>query len=157
MKLTGFLNQPKPGNSRAIPGALFHFLVKGEETGNAHALLKIDVQPGAEPPEHIHSHEDEAYYLLEGKITFKIGEQFFEAAAGDYVYLPKEVSHTFQVKTDVAKVLMWISPAGLDQWFWDNSAPAEDMKPLPAMQGPPPAEVVYHNINTLKDYGVEMV
>ncbi|WP_247237815.1 cupin domain-containing protein [Telluribacter sp. SYSU D00476] len=157
MKNKGTLTQPTPENSRAIPGALFHFLAKGEDTGNRHALLKIDVQPGAEPPEHTHAHEDEAYYILDGKITFKVGDEFFEASTGDYVFLPKEVSHTFQVKSEVARVLMWISPAGLDQWFWDNSAPAPDMKPLPALQGPPPEDIIYHNVTTLKEYGVEMV
>lgn len=51
---------------------------------------------------------------------------------------------------------MWMSPAGLEQWFWDNSVPAPDAKPLAVSPGPPPAHVIDHFVNSLREYGVEM-
>jgi quercetin dioxygenase-like cupin family protein len=154
--LPGFKSSPAPENTRAIPGGVFHFLTMGEATDGRHALMKINVYRGAEPPEHTHSREDESYFILKGSIKYTIGENTITANEGDYVYLPNGVSHKFEILTEKAEVLMWISPAGLEQWFWDNSIPALDGKPLPAPQGPPPAHVLEHFVNSLREYGVEM-
>jgi quercetin dioxygenase-like cupin family protein len=155
--LKGFKSSPSPENTRAIPGAVFHFLAMGNETNGNQSLMKITVQRGAEPPAHTHSREDEAYYILAGSITYTIGEDIITVNEGEYVYLPKNVPHKFEVVSEKAEVLMWISPAGLDEWFWDNSAPAPDGKPLPFQQGPPPSHVIEHFVNSLREYGVEMV
>ena len=155
--LKGFKSSPSPENTRAIPGAVFHFLAMGNQTNGNQSLIKITVQRGAEPPAHTHSREDEAYFILAGSITYTIGEEIIKANQGEYVYLPKNVPHKFEIVSEKAEVLMWISPAGLDEWFWDNSAPAPDGKALPIQQGPPPSHVIEHFVNTLREYGVEMV
>jgi quercetin dioxygenase-like cupin family protein len=153
----GFKSFPTPENTRAIPGAVFHFLAMGHETNNRHSLIKIRVKQGAEPPPHTHSREDESYYILKGSIRYNIGEDEITVNEGEYVYLPKDVSHSFKILSEEAEVLMWMSPAGLEQWFWDNSAPAPDGKPLPVPQGPPPTHVIEHFVTSLQSYGVEMV
>jgi quercetin dioxygenase-like cupin family protein len=152
-----FLSNPSPENTRAIPGALFHFLASGEQTNNAFALIQIEVYKGNEPPAHTHSYEDEAYYIIEGSIKFWIGDKVVDAKAGDFVFLPKEVPHKFEVQSDKVRELMWIAPAGLDKWFWANSIPAPDMQALPIMQGPPPPEVLSHFVSSLSAYGVQML
>lgn len=155
--LKGFKSSPSPENARAIPGAVFHFLSMGNETNGNQSLIKITVQRGAEPPAHTHSREDESYFILTGSIRYTIGEDVITVNAGEYVYLPKDVAHKFELVSEKAEVLMWISPAGLEQWFWDNSAPAPDGKPLPLQAGPPPSHVIEHFVNSLREYGVEMV
>jgi quercetin dioxygenase-like cupin family protein len=155
--LKGFKSAPSPENTRAIPGAVFNFLAKGDETSGRHALIKIVVQRGAEPPRHTHTREDESYFVLKGSVRYTIGEDVITVNEGEYVYLPKDVPHSFELLSEKAEVLMWISPAGLDEWFWDNSAPAPDGKPLPISQGPPPADLVEHFVTSLRSYGVEMV
>lgn len=151
-----FLHGPGPENSRAIPGALFHFLATGEQTSNQFALIYIEVHKGNEPPAHTHKNEDESYYILEGQIRFWIGDKVYDAKAGDFVHLPKNIPHRFEILSDYVKEVMWIAPAGLEKWFWDNSAPAPDMKPLPVMKEPPPAELIGHFVQSLSEYGVEM-
>ena len=151
-----FISCPGPENSRAIPGAVFNFLVRGEQTRNSFSLVKIEVQHGNEPPAHTHSREDEFYYILKGRMKFTVGEQIINAKAGDCVYLPMNISHAFEVKDEKAEVLMWINPATMDQWFWDNSEPAPDMKPLPLKQGPPPQAVIEQFVKSLGDYGIVM-
>ncbi len=151
-----FKSSPTPENTRAIPGAVFNFLVRGEQTGESFSLIQIDVQRGAEPPAHVHQREDESYYVLSGSIQYYVSDQEILANAGDYVYLPKGVTHQFQILSDRARLLMWISPAGLDEWFWENSTPAPDMKALPVPQGPPPQETIDHFVRTLGEYGVMM-
>ena len=73
--LKGFKSSPSPENTRAIPGAVFHFLAMGNETNGNQSLIKITVQRGAEPPAHTHSREDESYFILAGSITYTIGEE----------------------------------------------------------------------------------
>ena len=155
--LKGFKSAPSSENTRAIPGGVFNFLTMGHDTEGRHALMRIIVNRGAEPPAHTHSREDESYYILKGSIRYTIGEDIITVHEGEYVYLPNNVPHKFEIITEQAEVLMWISPAGLDQWFWDNSAPAPDGKPLPFHQGPPPAHVIQHFVTSLQSYGVEMI
>ena len=155
--LKGFKSAPSAENTRAIPGAVFHFLAKGHETDGRHALIKILVQRGAEPPPHTHSREDESYFIIKGSIRYTIGEDQLTVNGDEYVYLPKDVPHSFEILSEQAEVLMWMSPAGLDQWFWDNSVPAPDGKPLPVPQGPPPPDVIKHFVTSLQSYGVEMI
>ena len=93
----GFKSAPGPENTRDIPGAVFHFLAKGEETSGRHALIKISVQRGAEPPPHTHSREDESYFILEGTIRYTIGNEKITVHQGEYVYLPKDVPHSFEI------------------------------------------------------------
>ena len=111
--LKGFKSSPSAENTRAIPGAVFHFLAMGNETNGNQSLMKITVQRGAEPPAHTHSREDEAYFILAGSITYTIGEDIITVNEGEYVYLPKNVPHKFEIVSEKAEVLMWISPAGL--------------------------------------------
>lgn len=155
--LKGFRSSPTPENTRAIPGAVFNFLARGSETEGRHALIKILVEKGAEPPAHIHSREDESYFILKGIIEYTIGADKLTVKEGEYVYLPKDVQHSFKILSERAEVLMWISPAGLDQWFWDNSAPAPDGKALSIPHGPPSAEVIEHFVTSLQTYGVQML
>jgi len=152
-----FLCGPSPDNSRAIPGALFHFLASGEQTGNQFSLIYIEVQKGNEPPAHTHTQEDESYYILEGEIKFWVGDEVFFAKAGDFVYLPKYVPHKFEVQSAMVKELMWMTPTGLEKWFWDNSAPSPNMKALPVATEPPPAEAINHFVQSLAEYGVKMI
>ena len=157
MDKTAFLSNGTPENSRAIPGALFHFLVSGEQTNNQFSLIYIEVHKGNEPPAHTHQHEDESYYILEGAIRFWVGDKVFDAKAGDFIHLPKGIPHKFELQSDFVKELMWITPSGLEKWFWDNSLPAPEMKPLPIMTDPPPPEVISQFVKSLATFGVQMV
>src|SRR5688572_10228546 len=157
MTHTSFLSRANPDNSRAIPGALFHFLATGDQTNNQFSLIYIEVHKGNEPPPHTHRNEDESYYILEGEIRFWIGDEIVDARAGDFIHLPKNIPHRFELQSECVKELMWLTPSGLDKWFWDNSAPAPGMQAMAVMKEPPPAEMIAHFVRSLSEYGVEMV
>jgi quercetin dioxygenase-like cupin family protein len=156
MTQTAFLSSGTPENTRAIPGAVFQFLANGGQTGQQFSLMYIDVQKGNEPPAHTHEREDESYYIIEGAIRFWVGDKVIDAKAGDFIHLPKNVPHRFELLTQNVKELMWMTPAGLENWFWDNSMPAPDMKPLPLMKDPPSTEMIQHFVESLAAYGVTM-
>jgi quercetin dioxygenase-like cupin family protein len=155
--LKGYKSAPSAENTRAIPGGVFNFLSLGHETGGRHALMRVVVNRGAEPPAHTHSREDESYFILNGNIRYTVGEDLITVNSGEYVYLPKGIPHKFELISEQAEVLMLINPAGLDQWFWDNSVPAPQGNQLPMPQGPPPQHVIDHFVKSLAEYGVKMV
>lgn len=105
------------------------------DTGGAYALMEYVGGPGAGSGFHTHGHEDEAFYVLRGDLTFVLGEQTIVAAPGDYIHIPKGLRHAFQNQTsEPIKALIIVSPAGLEQFFVDliallGSTPADQPDP----------------------------
>lgn len=114
-------------------------LTHASETAGAFSLVKNVLRKGFEPPLHIHSREDESNYILEGEIIYTVGEDTIYAKAGDYVYLPKGVPHTFKLVTDTASTLLLITPGGFEEMFIACSRPALAMELPPLTQKPPAA------------------
>jgi uncharacterized RmlC-like cupin family protein len=98
------------------------------------------------------SGEDESYYILEGEFTFRIGEQTVEAGPGDYVWLPRGIEHSFELKTEQAKALITIAPAGLEEAFKQVSEPARAPTLPPPPEEPPNIEEI---VALFGEYGVE--
>lgn len=46
-------------------------------------------------PIHVHHHDDEAWYVLEGKLCVLVGEEQVELAAGAGALVPKGTKHTY--------------------------------------------------------------
>lgn len=141
-----FINQNDPyhyqkslATTRQIPGALIQFLVTKEHTGGAYSLLLGKLRKGAEPLMHVHEHEDEALYLLDGEMIVTIGDKDYHAKSGDFVFLPRKIPHRPKLITDTVNAMIFISPAGLEQYFWDLSAPAKDFE-IPALATQAPTE-----------------
>ena len=77
------------------PGDHYTFLVTGEETGGAYFVMQALVPPGGGPPPHVHTREDETFYLLEGQVEFLFGEETIVAGPGDFVNVPRGTVHRF--------------------------------------------------------------
>jgi quercetin dioxygenase-like cupin family protein len=76
------------------------------------------VPPGGGPPPHVHSREEESFYILEGEITFQIGDQRLIAKAGTFANMPVGVWHSFRNETDKqARMIISVAPAGLEEMF----------------------------------------
>ena len=70
--------------------------------------------------QHIHSDEDEALYILEGELNVKLGEKIFCVKSGSFVFLPRNVVHTFWRATEKpVKILVIISPPEFEDFFFD--------------------------------------
>jgi quercetin 2,3-dioxygenase len=87
------------------------------------------------PGLHVHSREDEAAFIISGVMTFVVGERRFEASAGDLVWLPREVPHTFaNLGDEPAWAFGVTTPAGLEGMF------DEQAQYFAALEGPPDPE-----------------
>lgn len=114
------------------PGTLMTYILTGKETGGAFFLSEVLVPPGGGPPPHIHHREDESFHLLEGTLTVHVGGDTLTASAGDVVYLPRGIAHSFRnTGTGTAKALVLITPAGLENYFAEVFDPATDRSAAP--------------------------
>jgi mannose-6-phosphate isomerase-like protein (cupin superfamily) len=91
------------------------------------------VPAGWSPPLHIHRREDEAFYVLEGEFTFVCGDETFNGEPGTYVFLPRDIPHTFVVQGDEpGRLLTLLSPGGGERFFVEAGRPAEEAGLPPA-------------------------
>jgi mannose-6-phosphate isomerase-like protein (cupin superfamily) len=124
-----------------------------ETTNGAFGLVETLIAPGFSPPLHIHHREDESFYVLEGELTMQCGERQFRAAAGAFVWLPRDVPHTFVVEGDrPARMLTLLTPGGGEKIFIEAGRPAEGEGLPPA--APPNIELL-NRVNAR--YGAEIV
>ena len=87
----------------------------GEQTGGTYSLVEAVCRPGYATPQHIHYLEDEAVYVLAGRLTFYFGARQVLAVPGSYVYLPRGIAHGFRVhEVTPARMLCWTVPASAD-------------------------------------------
>src|SRR5262245_24568664 len=77
------------------PGDLYRFLVTGAESGGAYFAMEAYVPPGGGPPPHVHRHEDETFYVVEGQIEFRLADELVTGGAGDFVNVPRGTVHRF--------------------------------------------------------------
>ena len=105
------------------------------------ALVEALAFRTTEPPLHVHHREDEAWYVLEGGMTFYVGDRVEVAGPGSFVYAPMGLPHTFTVDVEPTRVLVLATPAGFEHFALELGEPATDDVP-PADLVPPLPEVV---------------
>lgn len=119
---------------------LFTFLTRAEETNGVFAVLRCTLRRGFEPPKHVHTKEEESYVILDGEIIYELGDKHIHAKTGDYVHLPRNISHKFRLLSETVTLLLIITPGGFEQLFWEFSKPAESMDLPPVPVAKPPKE-----------------
>jgi quercetin dioxygenase-like cupin family protein len=112
------------GRTVAVVGDVYRFLATGQETNGKYALFEALVGPGGGPPPHVHSREEEGFYVLEGEITFTVNEERIVAKAGTFANMPVGTPHSFKNEGDrPARMLISVAPAGLEQMFFEVGVP----------------------------------
>lgn len=151
----GLLLQPDQGSTYWIAGTLYTFKAVGEETGQAYALFELLVQPQSGSPPHIHTHEDEAFYIQEGEFEFQLNEQIIVATAGTFLHSPKGQLHRFtNIGTTPAKMLCWVTPVGLEKFFAEVGKPGVDPSAEPPLVSPTDLEKI---LTAAPKYGLEII
>ena len=103
----------RPGEGYRVGNV--EFLARSADTPRFNLAL-IEIQPQREgPPKHAHTAEDDAFYILEGELTFGVEGEEILAGPGTFVLVPPNVEHTFDNRGDAAVRLVNIhAPAGFD-------------------------------------------
>ncbi|MBJ7602164.1 MAG: cupin domain-containing protein [Candidatus Dormibacteraeota bacterium] len=84
------------------------------------------IAPGDGPPLHTHANEDEAWYVLEGELRFRLGAELRGAPAGTFVFVARGTPHCFQnVGQQAARVLVLFTPSGMERFFDRFASPPD--------------------------------
>ena len=146
------VKRPADGRLVGLVGDVYRFVMTGHETGGRYTLLEATVLPGGGPPPHIHCREEETFYVLEGKITFQIGDEKCVCGPGTFVHVPIGHLHAFKNESNqAAKMLITFSPSGLEGMFFENG------KKLKVGDSPEPTseEEIERLLASAVRYGIE--
>jgi quercetin dioxygenase-like cupin family protein len=127
-QLKAFKRAPSLGLSQWENGNLTTNLAETKDTNGAFLLIEATLAPGTEPPPHVHTREDELFYVLEGEFDVYVGEKAFNVKAGECVFMPRFKPHAFVIRSSGLRVLALFTPAGLEEIFRGMSAPAQRLE-----------------------------
>lgn len=144
---------PGEGESVWSLGGRFTVKLEGALSEGRLALIEALAFRTTEPPLHIHHREDEAWYILDGGMTFHVGEVSHTATPGSFVYAPMGLPHTFTVDVEPTRVLVLASPGGFEHFALEFGIPARD-DVLPDDLAVPAPEVLGP---VAERYGIEVV
>lgn len=113
--------------------------VKASRISTDGALTVIDSDTTGGAPRHVHAHEDECFYVLDGTISVECGDDAWVLVKGAFVFLPRGVPHTWDVVGERARVLIITAPAGLEEF----------LRELHAAESSPPEVARRHGIEFL--------
>lgn len=132
-------------------GGLWMVLADGGDTGGRHSMMEQLLPKGSGPPPHRHVWSDETFYILDGAITFLIGDTIRAGRKGDYLVIPRNTRHGFRVDSDTARILNGYTPASMEAMLGELAQPAPE-RVLPP-KGPPPSTAMLPEL--LARYGLD--
>ncbi|MGZ8802395.1 MAG: cupin domain-containing protein, partial [Mycobacterium sp.] len=104
-------------------GKHFHFLdtlytakVNSEVTNGILTAMEFLAPKNFGPPLHRHDAEDELFYLIDGEMWFSCGEVEAVHTTGAVIWMPRGLPHTFQVRSDTARVFQVSTPGGFEHF-----------------------------------------
>jgi quercetin dioxygenase-like cupin family protein len=96
-----------PANQPARRWSFLGVLVDELTEPGAPVTVAVGVAPeGASPPAHVHADLDDSFYLLDGRMMIRCGDEVWEARSGSWVQFPAGVPHTFRVLGGPARILL---------------------------------------------------
>jgi quercetin dioxygenase-like cupin family protein len=109
-----------------LDNSLWSLKATAEQTGNRFSLIKEIAPEGEGTPLHVHPEDDETFYVLEGELTFYLGEgsEPTPASAGSFVHIPGGVVHAFKVDSEIARYLI-ITTLQHERFYRAISEPAQ--------------------------------
>ena len=142
------------GEARWWFGALAIIKTTAAETDGQLTIVDVTNPPGLEAPLHVHYRDDEGFWILEGSVTFVVGDTTIEAGAGDYVFGPRNIPHRFTVGDSGCRMLFIMVPGGLEDVIRATSEPAATLTVPP----PPDEEPDIDAIKAIvKEHGYELL
>jgi quercetin dioxygenase-like cupin family protein len=146
--------QPREGEALWFLGFLVTIKASSETTAGAVAVVEHLGPRGSGSPLHMHSREDEWFYVTEGELTFWVGGQVIDAPAGSFVYGPRGIPHTFTVSSEQARFLLVTEPAGFEGFIRALAEPAERLEIPPAPSAPPDMAAL---MTLAAEHGIEIL
>ena len=125
------------------------------ETAGAYSLTEHLVTAASNPPMHVQTDEDEAFYILEGEVELEVDGHIVQATPGTFAFVARGSAHSFRVRTETARMLVICSgkPAdNLEDFFHAMGTPSSG-RVLPTPAAPDESRLVQLCART----GIELV
>jgi quercetin dioxygenase-like cupin family protein len=136
-----YVLEASEGEALWFADALVTYKATGSETNGGLTVADVRAPRGAGSPRHRHQHEDEAWYVVTGELTFWLGDEVRTVGAGSFVFGPREVEHRFRVESEEAHFLLLLTPAGFEEFTRSCGQPATALTMPPADLPEHPASV----------------
>ena len=150
----GYATASGDGERLWIVGDTMTLRATGEATGGSLVLLENVTAPGGGPPPHVHTREDEFWYVLDGTFEIRIGDEVHALGPGGFAFARRGIVHNFRNTADTpSRILVGFTPAGMEGFFRESGRPAGDDGPAP----PVDEDEIARTIAAAPKYGVEAV
>ncbi|MEU4243621.1 cupin domain-containing protein [Actinoplanes sp. NPDC026619] len=104
-------------------GGKARILIPGAATAGAISVMEFEDTQGHAPPLHAHDNEDEVWFVLDGEVSFYLGDDRYDLQPGAVALGPRGVPHSYLVRSPSARIAVAFAPAGIENWFKDNGSP----------------------------------
>lgn len=111
----------EPGEGEGTRVGPVGFTIKADSSGTQGAYSFVEASGTVFATPHVHHNREEAFYVLEGSVTFLAGDQTVEGTAGSFVLVPRETMHGFRANGD-ARLVIIHSPGGFERFFRESAA-----------------------------------
>ena len=152
-----FSFQKNEGDARWWMGSLAIIKATGKDTNEQFSLIEMVEYEGGEAPLHVHHNEDEAFWVLEGSLTFEVGDKTIKAETGTFLFGPKDVPHRYRVDKGPARLLFILAPAGFENFIRETSEPAPSPTLPPQSDVQPSEEEMNQFMEIVQKYGCEIL
>ncbi len=123
------------GRSVSLRGTEVVFKVESKDAAGA-SCTEWRAASGFDTGLHVHERLEETWYVLDGELEFRLGDETVTAAAGATVFVPPHVPHAFANRSDApARFLLIMSPPTHDRYF-------DELAEILAVDGPPDSDAI---------------
>jgi mannose-6-phosphate isomerase-like protein (cupin superfamily) len=151
---SGYALSAGDGERIWIVGDTMTLKATAEMTGGHLMLLENLTAPGGGPPPHVHSREDEFFYVIDGVFEIRIGDGVHRLGPGGFAYVPRGMVHNFRNLAEVpSRILVGFTPGGMEGFFRESGRPAVDDGPAPPLD----EHEIARTMEAAPRYGVESV
>lgn len=124
------------GKTVNVLGTPMLLRVLGSDTNGTLAVVESIDAPHAGPPPHIHHREDETFQVLEGEYEFMVAGKTIKAKAGDTLFAPRGIPHTYNCVSQGGKLSVTLTPAGFENFFAEIGAMSpQEQQDIPRVIG----------------------
>lgn len=92
--------------------------ISGKDTNGQLAVFEYIGNEKTGPSLHVHHEQDEIFTIIEGEFLFRVGDEKFKAKAGDTIFAPRKVPHTWIQLSEKSKIIYYVQPAGKMEAFF---------------------------------------
>jgi mannose-6-phosphate isomerase-like protein (cupin superfamily) len=119
---------PGEGETVAVGPSTATLKALGDTTAGTFFLAETTIAPGfLGPPPHYHRTLHDAFYVIDGTLTLRVGDDIVDAPAGTFALIPPETVHTFSNRSGAPVTFLNLNtPSGWENYLRDLGAAAAE-------------------------------